>query len=829
MLRLGIDARPAEDGGNRVVRSLDQVRAKSRKADEAIRGTESSFDRMKRSAVELTDPLHKVRNILGMIGLGIGAAQVVRFFWETNTAAQSLAAQLRVLEGANAGAVFNQIEQYAVKTPFQIEAITEAFVRFRGAGIQMSEDVMTAFGDIVATKPEKTIKDFAMAVEDAVSGSGFERLKEYGVTLRKEGDQLAGIFRGQRTTFANSAQGIQEYLVAVGNLQGVQGSMAEQMGTLNGGVSNLFDALSTLARTIGGEGGVNTEMGSMIGRFTDGVSAISQNTGAIAKWTAVAIAGAKAVAQTVAYPVKVFFNYGQIIGNFFDMLAHGVLEAVQSMANDVINVLNWAIGQANRIPGVGIGLFGTLDADIARTRAAAARAWSDMRGNADDLGAALRDLGESYRGVWDAAQSPAAAAVAKDMNWGGGTGAGGALGGTDTKGKKAKTAAQIMGAGAAASLTVLNDLQRRGESFGAVWDSVLGILGNVEAQIRKLGDSAKSAEWRELRSMIQGKLFGGLSVPDVDTTLAATGKTPDHLSWRHWNGGPRGYEGPGETNRPGSIFGGNLLEKGAFGAADAASAAPGKVLNGLAGGAMKLLSAFNPLAIMASIISSAFEAVGPQMEPLMNAVAKVAAIFVEALLPVLEALWPVFKLTAIAATYVGQVFFNVAGGIMTAVGWLIKAIGEVVDKLLPGKQDGLQKVGQGMMDVGRGFIEGAAALGNARDKIKELNWDDVNKASKDTAAAITDISKAINLALYRSRIGSGVPLDNPRGPGTVPTLPERPQLPHGGGGGGFVVHGGVQIVNEAGDSGEDLLRKMERAAADRVAQGGYVLMPSGAW
>lgn len=187
----------------------------------------------------------------------------------------------------------------------------------------------------------------------------------------------------------------------------------------------------------------------------------------------------------------------------------------------------------------------------------------------------------------------------------------------------------------------------------------------------------------------------------------------------------------------------------------------GDVLGKLAGGAMSLLNVFNPLAIVGTIFKAALESLAPVLEPLTNIIGNVAAIFADALAPVLKGLFPIFKLTAIAATYVGQVFFNIAGGILTAVGYVIKALGDFVNWIVPFKDpaDGLVKAGEAMMAAGKGFIQGAAELGTARDQLKALEWEDaikpLEKAATKAANALLNYANVVHVNALRNRVAGG--------------------------------------------------------------------------
>lgn len=90
------------------------------------------------------------------------------------------------------------------------------------------------------------------AVADA-STFEFERLKEFGIKARQQGDNVRFTFQGITTQVGKNAKEIQDYLLGIGETQ-FAGAMADQMDTLNGRTSNLGDAFDNLMLKLGDAG-----------------------------------------------------------------------------------------------------------------------------------------------------------------------------------------------------------------------------------------------------------------------------------------------------------------------------------------------------------------------------------------------------------------------------------------------------------------------------------------------------------------------------------------------------------------------------------------------
>jgi hypothetical protein len=89
------------------------------------------------------------------------------------------------------------------------------------------------------------------AVADAATGE-FERLKEFGIRAKSEGDRVTLTFRGVSTNIGKNAAEIEGYLRRIGDVD-FAGAMDARARTLDGAISNLGDSWDALFRTINDE------------------------------------------------------------------------------------------------------------------------------------------------------------------------------------------------------------------------------------------------------------------------------------------------------------------------------------------------------------------------------------------------------------------------------------------------------------------------------------------------------------------------------------------------------------------------------------------------
>lgn len=141
------------------------------------------------------------------------------------------------------------LQQLAADTPSSLQEWTEGYIKLVNRGLQPTSQELTNLGDLAASQG-KSLDQLIEAVLDAMTGEN-ERLKEFGIKASKEGEKTQFTFRGVTTEVRNSEDAIKDYLLSLGRLEGVAGSMAVQMNELEGIQSNLGDTMDALFNNIG--------------------------------------------------------------------------------------------------------------------------------------------------------------------------------------------------------------------------------------------------------------------------------------------------------------------------------------------------------------------------------------------------------------------------------------------------------------------------------------------------------------------------------------------------------------------------------------------------
>jgi hypothetical protein len=215
-------------------------------------------DKAKKSGKDAGDAMGSMGAVAAKVGpviAGIFAAdKIIGFAKEVISVTaefQKLGAILKNTLGSGTAAqgALTRLQEFAAQTPFSVQELTQSFVKLANQGFTPTNAQLRKLGDL-ASSTGKNFDQLTEAIIDAQTGE-FERLKEFGIRASKAGDQVTFTFKGVQTQTKFTNDAIREYLLSLGDLEGVSGSMAAVSGTLGGQISNLGDAWDSLLNTIG--------------------------------------------------------------------------------------------------------------------------------------------------------------------------------------------------------------------------------------------------------------------------------------------------------------------------------------------------------------------------------------------------------------------------------------------------------------------------------------------------------------------------------------------------------------------------------------------------
>lgn len=241
-LQVDLDSRGVKRGGREAEDAMDRLRRKAGGATDATSGLSGAMGKLRTVAFAAA-------GALAAFGLG----KLIRDLISTARTFQDLGVQLQTVTGSAVSAqkALDFIADFAKTTPFEVENITRAFVRLKASGIEPTRDLMLSLGDTAAAFG-RDITDFTGAVVSAAFGET-ERLKQFGILAKAEGDKLRVTFKGMTTEIDRNVQSVVDHMQKLGE-QEFAGGMERQAKTLSGVISNLQDAIGLFARKFGEAG-----------------------------------------------------------------------------------------------------------------------------------------------------------------------------------------------------------------------------------------------------------------------------------------------------------------------------------------------------------------------------------------------------------------------------------------------------------------------------------------------------------------------------------------------------------------------------------------------
>ena len=253
----------------KVTNRMEELRNTGKYAKQQL----SSYDKAMVAAKKATKAFIAVEFVRYLKDIGMKA-------YETRKEYARFEATLRNATGSSkeAATAMKMLQQLAKETPASVAEWNEAYIKLINRGIKPTSEELIAMGDI-AMSQGKDIDQFIEALLDAMTGEN-ERLKEFGITASKNGKTTAYTFKGVATEVDNTDTAIKNYILSLGKLQGVQGSMATQMKELAGLESNLGDQIDSIYNKIGKklEPGIKSFMGTL-GRFMGKISESLESSG----------------------------------------------------------------------------------------------------------------------------------------------------------------------------------------------------------------------------------------------------------------------------------------------------------------------------------------------------------------------------------------------------------------------------------------------------------------------------------------------------------------------------------------------------------------------
>ena len=261
-------------GDEKVERSLEAIARRLEKLDKEQKDAGDSAEKLNQKQKGLGDTISGVRSryvaFAGVLG-ALGIAQLARAVVDTAASYELLEVQLEAVidKGEDSGVIFGQLKDFAASTPFQVANLTDSYVQLRARGFEPTLEVMAALGDLAGTFG-KDISTAMQAVTQAAFGEA-EMLKQFGIIMKQEGEQVRVIFKGTEQVIAKDSQAIFDHLIRLSEVE-FSGGAERLSQTLKGKVSTLKDNLAALADVVFRESGALDALSALTSSLTGLIS-----------------------------------------------------------------------------------------------------------------------------------------------------------------------------------------------------------------------------------------------------------------------------------------------------------------------------------------------------------------------------------------------------------------------------------------------------------------------------------------------------------------------------------------------------------------------------
>ncbi len=302
-------------------------------ADRRLRGMASSGGQAERATGGLTSAFTK---LIGPLTAAVSVMGALSKLTQVQREFDVLNAGLITATGSSekAAIAFDAIRDFAQNTPYDLNQAVDGFTKLVNLGLDPSERALMSYGN-TASAMGKDLNQMIEAVADAATGE-FERLKEFGIKAKQNGDQVSLTFRGVSTTIGNNAAEIEGYLTSLGENE-FAGAMERRMDSLDGAISNLGDTWDQLFLTVS-QSGVGDVIESSVRMAT---AALQELTDMIASGQV----GALLESQTVQWSA-----WGKDIGTTIDILTTFIKDNFGEWEDEGQGVVDFLIDAFQQLP-----------------------------------------------------------------------------------------------------------------------------------------------------------------------------------------------------------------------------------------------------------------------------------------------------------------------------------------------------------------------------------------------------------------------------------------------------------------------------------------------
>lgn len=252
--------------------------------------------------------------LLATFGSFAGFSNVTKEF-------EALNAGLKTATGSSeaAGQTWQRLSEFAGELGLKVTDVVGAFNTLSNLGLDPSERALESYGN-TAKALGKDLDQFIEAVADAATNE-FERLKEFGIKAKQQGDDVAFTFQGVTTTVEKNAKAIEGFLIGLGETN-FSDAIRDDADNFTANLNRISNSFFELAKSIGESGAADASstLLSDISKVMKELTSVVQSNGSLIQATFNEIIGS---VRLFGNAFVIVFNGIQVIMRSFVFIAFG--------------------------------------------------------------------------------------------------------------------------------------------------------------------------------------------------------------------------------------------------------------------------------------------------------------------------------------------------------------------------------------------------------------------------------------------------------------------------------------------------------------------------
>jgi len=257
---------------------LDKMKSSLGPLNKKVGKLDKQFDKVDKSIKKTSGSFSKMKGLLaGAITVG-GLTMFGKSVAEASSRAEDLKTTLATVTGSASGAedAWKFINDFATSTPFDIETLTNTFIKLKSSGVEPTLELLTSFGDAASITTDKVgsleaITDlFSRTTSGGLGLEELNRLADRGIPAFTILEEKLGLARLEISAFGKTAEGAAQIKDAL--LEGMNekfgGGMEVASKNLSTSLSNMGIAANNALIAVG-EGGLSSAMNQAANKMSD--------------------------------------------------------------------------------------------------------------------------------------------------------------------------------------------------------------------------------------------------------------------------------------------------------------------------------------------------------------------------------------------------------------------------------------------------------------------------------------------------------------------------------------------------------------------------------